>query len=72
MMVIPHYTMPAVLDALHKAVAGENLTAGEASAALEEILEGATPAALVSALSSESSAWDAVRPPRIRSRPRGP
>ncbi|MBI3694485.1 MAG: anthranilate phosphoribosyltransferase, partial [Acidobacteria bacterium] len=35
---------------LHKAVAGEHLTAEEASAALEEILGGVTPAPLVSAL----------------------
>ena len=50
MMVISHYTMPAVLDALHKAVAGENLTAAEAADALEEILAGKTPEALVAAL----------------------
>lgn len=42
--------MSAVLEALHKAVARENLTAGEAHAALEEILSGAASAPQVAAL----------------------
>ena len=49
-MVISHYTMPAVLDALHKAVTRENLSSEQASAALDEILDGGAPASLVSAL----------------------
>jgi anthranilate phosphoribosyltransferase len=42
--------MAAVLEALHKAVGGENLSEEEASAALEQILQGDAEAALVAAL----------------------
>jgi len=42
--------MPAVLDALHRAAARENLSAGEAEAALEEILSGAATPAQVAGL----------------------
>ena len=42
--------MPAVLEAVHKAVAGHHLTAEEAQAALTEILSGGVSPALVAAL----------------------
>ena len=42
--------MPAVLEAVHKTVAGHHLTAGEAQAALTEILSGGVSPALVAAL----------------------
>lgn len=49
-MVIFDYTMSAVLEALHKAVARENLSAAEAYAALEEILGGVASEAAVAGL----------------------
>jgi anthranilate phosphoribosyltransferase len=42
--------MPAVLEALHRAAAGENLTAGQADSALEEILTGQASGTLIAAL----------------------
>ena len=49
-IVISYYTMSALLTALHKAVAREHLSAGEAQAGLEEILSGDAPSPLVAAL----------------------
>ncbi len=42
--------MPALIDALHQAVARQNLSEEEAAAALEEILDGAAAPAAVAAL----------------------
>jgi len=42
--------MPALLEALHKTVEGQNLTADEARVALEEVLDGGGTATLVAAL----------------------
>ncbi len=49
-MVIAHYTMPAVLEALHRAAKHEDLSAEQARAALEEMLSGAAPPAQIAAL----------------------
>jgi len=45
-----HYTMPAVLEALHRAAGRQDLTAQQAHAALEEILAGSASAAQIAAL----------------------